>query len=157
MNETKLQNLLDRENLSIAPMQKRAFAWLLDSILISIVFMLIYSDDFAKISANATNYDALILFIQLKTWQISLLKIIYDSVFIYLYGASLGKMAFKIRTISIDLVDNPTLFNSIIRAVSKFLGESIFFITYFFAFADKFNLALHDRIAKSIVISSESK
>ena len=71
-----------------------------------------------------------------------------------LYGATLGKVVMKIRIISIDFVDKPSFLRSLSRALLKYIGSNILYLSYLPAFDDVFRRALHDKIPKTLVINN---
>ena len=153
--DEKIQELLDRENLKLADTGSRALAWLLDNVLLSLIFTLIHLTTLQNLSDAQGNVDYMMLreFMLENGWQAYCLKIAYDTLFVWLYGASLGKMLFKVRIITLGLVDKPNFIESLLRSFGKFVGEGLFFITYFFAFGDEFRRTLHDRLVKTLAIA----
>lgn len=146
-----LEEKLYRENIQIASLWSRVFAFLIDKILISLIFSLIYWDSLAP---NINNPHALITLTSSLVWQLVLLNVIYEALFTFLYGATLGKLLFKIRIINIFLLDNPDLLSSINRAIFKILAEFIFYISYCFIFFSPIKQTLHDYLAKTIVVQN---
>ncbi|TLD80117.1 RDD family protein [Helicobacter sp. MIT 05-5293] len=153
--DEKIQDLIDRENLKIADLNVRALAWFVDIFLLSLIFACIHTS-VGNLSdeQGLIDYEALRAFVVSYIWQMCCLKVIYDSFFIWFYGASLGKIFFKMRVVSVDLVDKPCLKDCVLRSLGKLIGEALFFVTYIFAFGDTFRRALHDRLAKTLVIAS---
>lgn len=153
--QSKIQELLERENLHLAPIPMRALAWFIDMLLLGIVFTFLEGNSIAHLSDSQgnINYAAMREFMADAVYQVWALKIGYDTIFIWRNGASVGKMLCKIRVVSLDLVDNPSFTASLLRAVGKYLGESLLFITYVFGVSDMFYRTLHDRLAKTLVIT----
>ena len=145
MSNEKLEEILYRENIELAPIYKRALAFFIDWLVLTFAVYLIfifmgYSEYTYQ---NITSSDIAIT---------SFIFVAYPALFVFLYGATLGKLACRIRIISIDTLDSPTPFLSIIRSISLFIGSNLFFITFLFAFSDMFKRTLHDMIAKTIVV-----
>ncbi|PAF51675.1 hypothetical protein BKH43_00075 [Helicobacter sp. 13S00401-1] len=90
-------------------------------------------------------------------WYIVLLfviDVIYNSLFLYLYGASLGLLLVKAKVVDSTYFDKPRLTQAITRsAISYILGKT-FYISFIFAPFDKFKRTLHDRWSSCIVINS---
>lgn len=153
-NERILDNL-ERENLTLADKGLRSVAWLIDVFLLSLVFTLVNLDILSQISdANGGNvdYQTMREFMTAYVWQIWVLKVGYDTLFVWYCGSSIGKILCKMRVVSVDLFDKPTFMYALIRACGKYIGESLLFITYVFGFGDKCARTLHDRMAKTLVI-----
>jgi uncharacterized RDD family membrane protein YckC len=79
-------------------------------------------------------------------------KIIYQTIFVYMYGASLGKMAVKIRVIESEYLGLPTLMQSFIRAVMRIISEIIFYFGYVVAIFSPIRLTWQDRVATTLVV-----
>lgn len=153
--DEKIQDLIDRENLKIASLDMRALAWFVDFFLLSLVFTCIYTS-VGNLSdeQGLIDYEVLRTFVVSYVWQMCCLRVIYDSFFIWFYGASLGKILFKMRVVTIDLVDKPCLKDCLLRSLGKMIGEVLLLVTDVFAFGDTFKRALHDRLAKTLVITN---
>lgn len=154
-NDEKLLEILERENLKIADRSLRILAWFIDVFLLSFIFALIHMDTLSQMSDSSGNvdYESVRAFVMAFTWQVWILKISYDTFFVWYYGSSIGKIICKIKVVSVDLFDKPSLISALLRACGKYVGESLLFITYVFGFADRFVRTLHDRIAKTLVIA----
>ncbi|MDH5464029.1 MAG: RDD family protein, partial [Thiovulaceae bacterium] len=122
MTQQDIESFLDREALTLASIQKRAVAMFLDSLIITFILIVI---DYPNYSALETIEEAVI-------WSNNILFIylfigfIYQALFVYLYGATLGKMMMKIRIISLSTGDNPELSKSLNRSVVRLISEMVF-------------------------------
>lgn len=140
---------LDREGLRLAPDTKRILAFVIDDIIISLIVFLALSPQIAELNNDIEKIKALIssFFIYIVT-----LKIVYHSIFTAIYGASIGKIIFKIKIVKVDTLDKPNALDSIIRSTFRVLSEFLFYIPLLIAFGDPFRRAVHDLLVKSIVI-----
>ncbi|MDU7692845.1 MAG: RDD family protein [Helicobacter sp.] len=148
MEPSKIQEILFREDLKIASFWKRFGAFLLDDFLLSLVLFLIFYSRFA----SANDMEAILSTASDLALYVVILRFIYHAGFTFFYGASIGKMIFGIKIISLKTLDRPDLLDSLVRSFFKELGGNLFYVTYFFAIGDTFMRTLHDRIVKSIVI-----
>jgi len=82
------------------------------------------------------------------------IKIVYQTIFVALYGASLGKMAMRIRVASLDGGGNPGWATALNRAVFRILSEVIFYLGFIWAMFDPYNQAWHDRTARTVVVNA---
>ena len=147
----KIEEILHRENLKIAPLSKRVIAFLIDDCLISVLIFFMFFSQFSK----ADDQVAVVELTRSLLIYVILLRFVYQSLFTYLFGASLGKIIMKIRIIQISDLDTPDLLNAICRSFFKELGQFLMFIGYLFALGDPFLRTLHDRIVKSVVIMQD--
>lgn len=157
MDDERLYENLMREEITPASKSLRFIAWFIDMFLLSCVFTFINLYSFMQLydviwNLDNVDYEALMASILSYMLYILLLKIVYDTFFIALYGSSIGKIICKIRVININIFDKPHFFHALLRAFSKYIGESLLFITYIFGFGDALGRTIHDRIAKTVVV-----
>lgn len=82
-----------------------------------------------------------------------LLKIIYQTLFVYMYGATLGKMVMKIKIIEIKTLQKPSLSASFNRAVFRIVSEMIFYLGFLWGVLNPTRQTWHDLTAKTLVIN----
>ncbi len=149
MIDDEIIQKLNRENVTLASYRARSLAFLIDELLISVLFVAIVWDSIPNITSQAQ----MIAFVNANAWQVILLKTIYQSFFVWMYGATPGKMLLKIRVISIDLLDNPSLFVSILRAIIRIFSESVLYLGFLWAYFDIKKQTWHDKMARTLVIN----
>lgn len=149
MNDEDMQKKLDTEQINLAPFGKRFLAFLVDEILISFLIFIAFSGSFenAKTLLEMINITNSIFF------QIVLILIFYQGIFVALYGATLGKMLFKIKIINIYYLDKPSFAYSFLRAIVRILS-SFFYLGYIFAFLNPQRQTWQDKIAKTWVVNA---
>ncbi len=150
MTDEQIIESFERENITLASIKKRAFAYTIDEILISILFMIIF---FGKVPQDATYEQTLNLLNSLFSYVI-LLKIIYQTFFVWYYGATPGKMMLKIRVISTIDLENPNIIYSLNRAIIRVISESLFYIGFLWALTNPKRETWHDKVAKTLVINA---
>ncbi len=148
MTEEILENL-KRERLALATINRRSLAFFIDEMIISILFYIIYADSFAK----AGSLETIIELTNMLFFQVVLLKIIYHTFFVWMYGATVGKIFLKIKVVSVDEFDNPNLMSAFIRSVVRIVSEFLFYLGFLWAFFDKAKQAWHDQAAKTVVVN----
>lgn len=84
----------------------------------------------------------------------ALLNILYNFIFLYYYGASLGQIIVKIKVVNVYNFDKPSLHTCMKRSVLKYILGTSLLIGFFPAFLDRFNRTFYDRMSKTIVISN---
>lgn len=150
MNDEKIIEKFERENISLASIPKRVGAFCVDEMVVSLLFMFAYSSQFE----NATTIEQTINLTNNLILQVILLRIIYQSFFVWMYGATLGKMLFKIRVLSVDLLDNPNFVMSFIRAFVRIVSELVMYLGFFWAFSNPKKETWHDKAAGTLVINA---
>lgn len=147
MNENILDRL-DRENIKLASFDKRLFAYFVDEIIIAIVFSITYWN-----IVSIDTQDFLVALSQIKNFliQIVCIKVLYHTIFIWYYGATLGKIWAKIICIDTIMLSKPNLTQSFLRAVMKVVGEALFYIGFIWFFENRERQTWQDKIARTVV------
>ena len=148
MNQEQLQEHLYREGIEVADTRKRVFSYAIDDFLISFIFVIIFWEAIAA----AQNMVETMAIINSAFMQIVIVKILYHTFFIYQYGASLGKIAMKIRVLEVHTLDTPSFMAALTRAIFRVVSEVIFYLGFIIAFFDKNRQTLHDKVAKCVVV-----
>ncbi|WP_281950455.1 RDD family protein [Nitrosophilus kaiyonis] len=136
------------ENRSLASLNKRAIAFLIDDILVSLIYLIIIweyipkSGSFVELSIVINQFMLLLVMI----------KIFYHTYFVYKFRATLGKMALKIEVLSLDY-ENVNFLQAFNRAIFRVISEIIFYFGFLLAFFDKKRQTLHDKTAKTLVVN----
>lgn len=145
--QNDLEYRLFKEEIRLAPISKRAFAFIIDKILLSLIVFAAMGDKF-----EGKTLEGVINALNQTIAFTTLVEITYQAVFTKLYGATLGKMLLKIRVIDSNTMDNPQFPASLLRGSVRFLGEALFYIGFVWAFFDPFRQGWHDKFAKTLVI-----
>lgn len=148
MNE-EIENILHRENLTLADTKKRALAFFIDEMLLSFLLIIALWDAFSA----AANIEEMIQTTNMFFLEYMFMKIIYQGFFVMHYGASLGKMAMKIRVIEIRTVANPNVLCSLNRAIFRVMSEMIFYLGFLWGMLDPARQTWHDKTAKTLVVN----
>lgn len=143
-------NKLERENITLAPIGKRALAYAIDELLLSLLFLIIYWDIFE----NAKSYEDTIAITSNLLIQILTLKVVYQTFFTWYYGASIGKITMKIVCIDVDFLDKPNFKIALTRALMRVVSENVFFLGCVWALSNPLLQTWHDKLAKTVVINA---
>jgi uncharacterized RDD family membrane protein YckC len=149
MND-EIDTILHRENLTLASIQKRAIAMFIDEMLLSIILIVILWDSFS----NATSTEQIINLTNAFLLEFITIKILYQTFFVYQYGATLGKILMKIRVCDIQSLSNPPLLLAFNRAVFRVISEMLMYLGFLWALFDPSRQAWHDKSARSIVVDA---
>ena len=149
MRET-IEEILGREEIEVAPLSKRLIAFLIDELLMSLVWIAIYWENIAEV---ADDKEAVLEILSASFLVVCVIKILYQWLFVMYYGATIGKIVVRIRVIEVELLDNPNAMQSLVRSLFRVLSEILMYIPFFLVLENKIHQALHDRVAKTIVIN----
>jgi len=149
LNEN-IENILHRENLTLASIKKRALAFFIDEILLSFLLVISMSDAFS----NAKTTQDIILLTNSYLFEYLLMKIAYQTFFVMQYGATLGKLAMKIRVIEIATLANPSFGVSLNRAIFRVISEMFFYLGFLWGVMNPTRQTWHDKTAKTLVVNA---
>jgi uncharacterized RDD family membrane protein YckC len=141
---------LYREGLQTASIKKRALAFLIDDLLISLIAIIIFSGTVSSME----NTEQMLLALNSFIFEILFIKLLYHTFFMWYYGATIGKRIMKIYVINIDTFSRPTLMECFIRAILRILGEMAMYISFLFAFQNDLRQTLHDKFARTFIIDA---
>jgi len=149
LNEN-IQNILHREHLTLASIKKRALAFFIDEMLLSFLLVIAMSDAFS----NAKTMQDIIIVTNSYLFEYLLMKIVYQTFFVMQYGATLGKLAVKIRVIEIATLANPSFVVSLNRAIFRIISEMLFYLGFLWGVMNPTRQTWHDKTAKTLVVNA---
>ena len=149
MNE-EIQDILHRESITLASIKKRSMAFFIDEMLLSFLLIIALWDSFA----SAQTMEEIILVTNTFVLEYMAMKIFYQAFFTMQYGASLGKMAMKIRIIELKTLDNPNVLSALNRAIFRVVSEMVFYLGFLWGIVNQTRQAWHDVTAKTLVVNA---
>jgi len=149
MNE-EIENILHREEISLATKFKRAIAAIIDEFLLSFLLIIALWDSFAA----AETMEEMIFVTNTFVLEYMAMKIFYQAFFTMQYGASLGKMAMKIRVIEIKTLDKPNVLSALNRGIFRVVSEMIFYLGFLWGLINPSRQTWHDVTAKTLVVDA---
>ncbi len=150
MDPQEIEQLLHREELRLASIAKRASAFFLDEFLLSLLLVIALWDAFASVE----NSLELVTLSQQFTLEYIILKIVYQTFFVFMYGATLGKMMMRIRVVELPSLEKPSFGASLNRAIIRIASEMLFYLGFVWGMMDPLRRTWHDLTAKTLVIES---
>ena len=152
MNEIdeQIETLLNREGLVLADNKKRSMAFFIDEMLLSFLLIVALWDSFS----NAKTMEDMIAITNMFVLEYMAMKIIYQAFFTMKYGASLGKLAMKIRVIEIKTSDNPNVLSALNRAIFRVVSEMMFYLGFLWGMINPTHQTWHDKTAKTLVVNA---
>ena len=143
--------------LAIASMQKRIAAFVIDDMIVSLFFLIIFYDQLMSLlSANDTadtvSMEMMNGFIAENLLIVLGIKLVYQTVLIWQNGMTIGKYAVKIKVINLNNGARPSFQQAFLRASVRLLSESIFYIGFIMAFFLPMRQTLHDKLSNCVVV-----
>ena len=149
MNE-KIEETLNREGLVLADIKKRAVAFVIDEFLLSFILIFALWDSFSQ----AQNAEEIIALTNSFVLEYMMMKIVYQAFFVMQYGATIGKLAMKIRVIEIRTVANPNVLVALNRAIFRIVSEMLFYLGFLWGMLNPSKQTWHDLTAKTLVVNA---
>ena len=146
----EIEERIAHAGLEVASLQKRAFAFMVDELLLAFIFLFIIYDQIAGIQ----DQEAMVNMINGFTFEYLILKVIYQTLFVYQYSATLGKILMKIQVVDAQTFEKPTFSGSLNRAIFRVISEMIFYLGFVWAFYSKNRQGWHDKTAQTIVVDA---
>ncbi|VAY87026.1 FIG00387922: hypothetical protein [hydrothermal vent metagenome] len=142
--------MIDTSNLKLASKKQRIYAFMVDDLAIALIVMSLL---WGQIDFNIQNIESILMIINSMFIQIISIKILYQTFFIWYYGATIGKMILKIKVIDFDNFNKVSLFNALLRAIGRILSEMLFYIGFLVAFYTQSKQTFHDKMGRTLVIN----
>lgn len=149
MNDEILKKL-NIEGMEVASVSKRMLSYAIDEVLISILFIVSYWNSFTL----SDDFEQTVAMVSSLSLQFIVLKILYQTFFIWFYGATIGKIICKIICIDVVMLSKPKLSIALSRAIFRIISESLLYLGFVWAFGNELRQTWHDKIAKTVVINA---
>ncbi len=145
-------------SLSIASNQKRITSFVIDDIVITLFFIIIFYDQFSAVFSNITVVDEAALesinaFISQNLLVVLSIKLIYHTVLVWQNGMTLGKYLMKIKVIDLETGDTPSFQKALLRASVRIPSEVLFYLGFLMALFVPLKQTLHDEVSNCVVVN----
>ncbi len=145
-------------SLPIASSQKRIASFVIDDIVITLFFIIIFYDQFSAVFSNITVVDEAALesinaFIAQNLLVVLSIKLIYHTVLVWQNGMTLGKYLMKIKVIDLETGNTPGFQKALLRASVRIPSEVLFYLGFLMAFFVPLKQTLHDKVSNCVVVN----
>ncbi|MDQ1244387.1 MAG: hypothetical protein QG565_727 [Campylobacterota bacterium] len=148
MNE-EIQDILHREGMSLALIKKRAMAFFIDEMLLSLLLILALGDSFFE----AKTVEEMIILTNTFVLEYMAMKFFYQAFFVMQYGATLGKLFMKIRVVEVKTLQTPNVIVALNRSIVRVVSEMLFYLGFLWGTLDPARQTWHDKSAKTLVVN----
>jgi len=145
-----IETKLHREGLTLTPIKTRALSYMIDDLLISMLILI----SFPSIFDGTLSNEAVISLVQSILFEVMIIKILYQSIFITLYGATVGKIIMKIKVVEISTLDKPRFSVALNRAIFRIISQLFYGLGFLWGFFNPEKQTLHDKTARTLVINA---
>jgi len=142
---------IDTNNLQLASMKSRVKAFVIDDLSITLLVVIILWD---QISASNGDLMATMVIMNEAFIQIITLKFLYQTFFIWYYGATIGKLISKIRVIDFNTYGKVSFINAAVRSFGRIISEAVFYIGFVLAYYGDARQTFHDKFGKTLVVDA---
>ncbi len=149
--------MAESRSIPIASMQKRITAFVIDDLIISMFFMIIFYDQISNLFSNITEIDQATLeqmnmFIAENILIVFAIKVLYHTVLIWQNGMTIGKYVVKIKVIDLNSEQQPSFQQAFLRASVRLISEALLYVGFIMAFFTPLRQTLHDKFSNCVVI-----
>jgi uncharacterized RDD family membrane protein YckC len=151
--------MYEANSLPIVNIPKRITSFVIDDLVVTLFFMIIFSEQIAVLFASVSevNEESMLLmnnFVAENILIIFSIKVLYHTVLIWQNGMTLGKYIMKIRVVDLESGYTPNLQQAFLRAAVRIVSETFFYLGFVMAFFTPLKQTLHDKISKCVVIDA---
>ncbi|MFT7878773.1 MAG: RDD family protein [Sulfurimonas sp.] len=153
----------ERNSLPIAASEKRVISFVIDDIIVSLFFMVIFYDQILALlqaipveqhAQTQLLLEAMNQFVSVNIVWLLALKVLYHTVLIWQNGMTLGKYIMKIRVISLESYEKPTFMAALYRGLLRIPSELVFYLGFVMAFFMPLRQTFHDKFSNCVVVDA---
>ena len=141
----------DIENLQLASIRSRTLAFVIDDFLVTFIIVFIY---WSNLNSSGSDLASMLMVMNDFIWQVLILKFIYQTFFVWYYGATVGKIITKIRVVDYYHFGKVSIFTAMTRSILRIISEMFFYIGFVFAFFNDGRQTFHDKIGRTLVVNA---
>ncbi len=145
-----MEESLPTRKISVAVPKKRVGAFVIDDLVISFLFMAIFWETIASLRDPVEISQ----FMTDKFFTIASIKILYHTFFVWQNGMTLGKYIMKIRVVTLEGEQTPTLLIALARAMLRVASEIILYLGFAMAFFNPLVQTMHDKLTQCVVVDA---
>lgn len=149
-----MQENINTSDLQLASMRSRAFAFLIDDLIVTLLVMFVYWDNIVSLAVN-DNQEEMINFMQgAIVAPLMALKVVYHTFFIWYSGQTIGKKIAKIRMIDANYWGRTNFLQALFRSFGRVVSEMFFYIGFLIGFFNDGRKTFHDFTGKTLVVNA---
>jgi len=144
----EIEQKLHSEGMTLASIKRRSLAFFIDEMLLSFLLIIALGDSFFQ----ARTVEEMIILTNQFILEYMAMKIFYQAFFVMKYGATLGKIAMKIRIVEVKTLQTPNVIVALNRSIVRIISEMFFYLGYIWGMMDPNRQTWHDKSARTLVI-----
>ena len=140
------------DDLQLASLRARAIAFVIDDLLVTAIILIIFWENIMAVSHDV---NAMMFFMKTDlVMPLIFLKFVYQALFIWYYGATVGKIVAKIKVIDSNTWGRVSLFSAILRSIGRIFSEMFFYVGFLIGFFNDGRKTFHDFTGKTLVVNA---
>lgn len=140
------------DDLQLASLRARAIAFVIDDLLVTAIILIIFWENIMAVSHDV---NAMMFFMKTDlVMPLIFLKFVYQALFIWYYGATVGKIVAKIKVIDSNNWGRVSLFSAILRSIGRIFSEMFFYVGFLIGFFNDGRKTFHDFTGKTLVVNA---
>lgn len=144
---------MQNNDLKLASISSRILAFLLDDFIISLIVVIAFWEKIVLLGSTFDN-DTIIHITNTLFMPLIVLKVIYQTFFVWYYGATIGKMLFKIRVIDTNSWGKVSFFQALLRSISRIVSQVVSYLGFIVAFFNEGKKTFHDFVGRTLVVNA---
>jgi len=145
----EIEQKLHSEGITLANIKRRSMAFFIDEMLLSFLLIIALGDSFFA----AKTVEEMIILTNQFLLEFIAMKIFYQAFFVMKYGATLGKIAMKIRVVEVSTLQTPNVIVALNRSIVRIISEMLFYLGYIWGMMDPNRQTWHDKSSRSLVVN----
>jgi uncharacterized RDD family membrane protein YckC len=140
------------DDLQLASLRSRATAFVIDDLLVTAIILIIFWENIMAVSHDI---NAMMFFMKTDlVMPLIFLKFVYQALFTWYYGATVGKIIVKIKVIDADNWGRVSIFSAILRSIGRIFSEMFFYVGFLIGFFNDGRKTFHDFTGKTLVVNA---
>ncbi len=140
------------DDLQLASLRSRATAFVIDDLLVTAIILIIFWEN---IMAVSNDLNAMMFFMKTDlVMPLIFLKVVYQALFTWYYGATVGKIVAKIKVIDSNTWGRVSMFSAILRSLGRIFSEMFFYVGFLIGFFNDGKKTFHDFTGKTLVVNA---
>ena len=144
-------NNIDINNLKLATIRQRVNAFIIDDLLVTLITIIMLWD---KIYAIDGEFVRILQIMNQAFIQIIFIKIIYQTFFVWYYGATVGKIIMKLKVIDFNHFGRISFLQAFTRSAIRIFSESFFYFGFLIAYFTDSKQTLHDKFGRTLIVNA---
>ncbi|MBU3014813.1 RDD family protein [Poseidonibacter lekithochrous] len=139
-------------DLQLASLRSRATAFVIDDLLVTAIILIIFWENIMAVSHDV---NAMMFFMKTDlVMPLIFLKFVYQALFTWYYGATVGKIVTKIKVIDANNWGRVSIFSAILRSIGRIFSEMFFYVGFLIGFFNDGRKTFHDFTGKTLVVNA---